>query len=236
MTSDANQHVGPAEGDAPAFDKDFWEEHWDDPERGGAAAPPNPYVTSETRGLTPGRALDAGCGIGTEVLALAATGWEVTGVDLSERAIATARERAAAAGASERTGWIAADLTAWEPELPLDLVMTNYAHASIPQLDLYRRIAGWVAPGGTLLIVGHLDHGDHGHAPAGGHGAGHGEAGDGDWPPAEATVTGDRIAGVLDPAHWRIETAAEHTRTLPGHDGERTLRDVVVRATRRVEE
>ncbi|WP_102159632.1 class I SAM-dependent methyltransferase [Zhihengliuella halotolerans] len=234
MTSDANQHTGPADGDAPSFDKDFWEEHWEDPERGGAAAPANPYVVAETRGLSPGRALDAGCGTGTEALALAATGWDVTGVDLSERAIATARERAAAGGAAGLTHWIAADLTAWEPEQPLDLVMTNYAHASIPQLDLYRRIAEWVAPGGTLLIVGHLDHGGHGHDDAGHRHGEHSEEHDGDWPPAEATVTGDRIAGVLDPALWRIETVAEHTRTLPGYDGERTLRDVVVRATRHV--
>ncbi|GHD05683.1 class I SAM-dependent methyltransferase [Zhihengliuella salsuginis] len=225
MTSDANQD---ADAPEPAFDKDFWEEHWESPERGGSTAPPNPYVTDETRDLAPGQALDAGCGIGTEALALAAAGWEVTGVDLSERAIATARERARAAGAAKRTRWIAADLTTWEPEQPADLVMTNYAHASIPQLELYRRIAAWVAPGGTLLVVGHLDHGGHHGSPADGHRHEH----DAGWPPAEATVTGARIAELLTPDRWRIETVAEHTRSLPGHGGHTELRDVVVRATR----
>ena len=43
----------------------------------------------------------------------------------------------------------------------------------------YDRIAGWVAPGGTLLVVGHLH--THG-APDDGHGHGH-------QPPAEASAT-----------------------------------------------
>lgn len=45
--------------------------------------------------LRPGRALDLGCGTGTNALYLARHGWEVVGVDFSERAIAAARERSA---------------------------------------------------------------------------------------------------------------------------------------------
>jgi hypothetical protein len=58
-------------------------------------------------------------------------------------------------------------------------VTTHYAHPAMPQLDFYDRIASWVAPGGTLFIVGHLQH--HGqHAAAGhGHGHGHGPGGHG---------------------------------------------------------
>ena len=45
--------------------------------------------------LRAGRALDLGCGTGRNAVYLARHGWEVTGVDLVERAIARARRRAA---------------------------------------------------------------------------------------------------------------------------------------------
>ncbi len=46
----------------------------------------------------PGRALDLGCGTGTNVLALARAGWQVTGVDYAWRAIRLARRRLVQAG------------------------------------------------------------------------------------------------------------------------------------------
>ena len=44
--------------------------------------------------LTPGRALDLGCGTGTNSLYLARHGWEVVGVDLAGRAVRKARRKA----------------------------------------------------------------------------------------------------------------------------------------------
>src|SRR5215472_16237954 len=52
--------------------------------------------------LAPGRALDLGCGTGTDSIYLAAHGWDVTGVDMVPRALAIARRRAAAAGVAPR--------------------------------------------------------------------------------------------------------------------------------------
>jgi SAM-dependent methyltransferase len=46
----------------------------------------------------PGRALDLGCGSGTNVITLARHGWQVTGVDFAPRAIALARRKARQAG------------------------------------------------------------------------------------------------------------------------------------------
>ncbi len=46
----------------------------------------------------PGRALDVGCGTGDNAIALAGRGFEVTAIDVAERALALAREKAAAAG------------------------------------------------------------------------------------------------------------------------------------------
>ena len=46
----------------------------------------------------PSRALDLGCGSGTNVVTLARAGWQVTGVDFAPRAIAIARRKVEAAG------------------------------------------------------------------------------------------------------------------------------------------
>jgi len=52
--------------------------------------------------LPPGRALELGCGSGTESIYLARHGWEATGVDLVPRALDIARRRASKAGVSPR--------------------------------------------------------------------------------------------------------------------------------------
>jgi SAM-dependent methyltransferase len=224
------------------FDKDYWERHWQQGRAGGPGSmggnPPNPYLARETSGLTPGTALDAGCGAGAEAIWLASHGWHVTAADISSEALARAAERAATSGAreravtsgaseravtsgaSERLRWVEADLSVWSPGGRFDLVMTHYAHPAMPQLEFYDRIAGWVAPGGTLLIVGHLD------TP--------GSTGHGHHPPAEASVTSAAITARMDGMEWEIVTAEEHVRALAGHgDGAVPLHDVVVRATRR---
>jgi 2-polyprenyl-3-methyl-5-hydroxy-6-metoxy-1,4-benzoquinol methylase len=59
--------------------------------------------------LAPGRALDLGCGTGTQAVYLAKHGWQVTGVDAVERALAQARRRAEAAGVNVR--WMDGDVT-----------------------------------------------------------------------------------------------------------------------------
>ena len=48
--------------------------------------------------MSPGRALDLGCGTGTNTLYLARHGWEATGVDFVASAVARARAKAARAG------------------------------------------------------------------------------------------------------------------------------------------
>lgn len=217
------------------FDKHYWDQHW----RASADEnPPNPYLAEEVGGLAAGTALDAGCGTGAEAMWLAAAGWQVTAVDISGEALGRAAERAglgagldlgseSAPGAgSERVRWVEADLEVWRPEKHFDLVTTHYAHPAMPQLKFYERIAEWVAPGGTLLIVGHLhaagdsDHaegsGDHEHRPL-----------------AEAAVTPEAITALLSD-EWRIVTAARRRRVVAGGHGGRAveLNDVVVRALR----
>ena len=56
--------------------------------------PPEVVELIEGRGLAPGRALDLGCGTGTNSIYLARHGWEVVGVDFSILAIRRARRKA----------------------------------------------------------------------------------------------------------------------------------------------
>jgi SAM-dependent methyltransferase len=220
------------------FDADYWEEHWREvgARDGHRQVPANPYLATGTEGLAPGTALDAGCGEGAEAIWLAERGWQVTAVDISAEVLARATERAASSPAAERIDWRRADLGRWEPLGAFDLVTTHYAHPAMPQLAFYERIAAWVAPGGTLLVVGHLQDpggGDPGHDHAHGHGHGHG-AEDGvedGQPPAHATVTAASVVGCLDPDAWEVVSAEERSRTMEGREA--PLHDVVVRARRR---
>ena len=85
----------PHEPSAAAYDQRFWEERWSEAlrEHGPRIAqrPPNEYLTATVAELTPGRALDAGCGNGSEALWLATRGWRVTAVDFSATALANGR-------------------------------------------------------------------------------------------------------------------------------------------------
>jgi SAM-dependent methyltransferase len=57
-----------------------------------------PEVMDFLANAPPGRALDLGCGTGTNAITLAKHGWQVTGIDFSSKAINTARRKAARNG------------------------------------------------------------------------------------------------------------------------------------------
>lgn len=210
-----------------SFDRAYWDQIWrGDRADSMAVSEPNPHLVREVGDLSPGTALDAGCGGGAEAIWLAARGWQVTAADIATEALARAAERASAGGVATRVQWVEADLTTWEPDARHDLVTSHYAHPAMPQLEFYDRIATWVAPAGTLLIVGHLHH--HGHACAAQHGH------DSTGPPASASVTAVDITARLDPVVWEVVTAQESHRSLSDHDGRAvSLADVVIRAVRR---
>jgi SAM-dependent methyltransferase len=119
----------------------------------------NPHLVAEASELTPGLALDVGCGEGADAIWLAQQGWHVTAVDVS----AVALERGAAhalkvsAETAGRITWLHADLMAWAPPtMSYDLVSSQFIHLRKDQRDvLHRRLAESVVPGGTLLVVGH---------------------------------------------------------------------------------
>ncbi|HET7900410.1 MAG TPA: class I SAM-dependent methyltransferase [Candidatus Nanopelagicales bacterium] len=218
------------------FDEQYWENHWRD---AGSSDAPNPCLATELAGIVPGLALDAGCGEGAEALWLAEHGWQVTAVDISATALARAWARSAARGLADRVAWVQADLTAWAPSSGLDLVTTHYAHPAMPQADFYDRIAGWVVPGGTLLVVGHGHGAGHGHSgpDADDHGR-HRDAGRAQptahgTAPEQALVSAPALRERFADRGWEVVTADERVRATCDLDGRPvTLRDVVLRARR----
>jgi SAM-dependent methyltransferase len=131
---------------------------WD--ERHAAQEPiessePDPTLLDEVGALAPGRAIDLGAGDGRNAVWLARRGWAVTAVDFSQVAIDRGRALAAAAGV--HVEWELADLLEWAPgDRSYDLVMLFFIHLPPEERrEVYARAAAAVAPGGTLLVVGH---------------------------------------------------------------------------------
>ncbi len=106
--------------------------------------------------LAPGAALDLGCGEGGDVLWLAERGWRATGIDAAEPALERARVEAERRGLAEHARFVEADLAAWEPEGSWDLVTCHYLHeAADLRAAVLAAAVSAVAPGGTLVVVGH---------------------------------------------------------------------------------
>jgi len=116
---------------------------------------PDPTLVGEIGSLRPGRALDLGAGDGRNAIWLARHGWQVTAVDFSQVALDRGRRLATVSGV--RVEWQLADLLDWSPGARLyDLVALFFIHLPREERrDVYARAAAAVAPGGTLLVVGH---------------------------------------------------------------------------------
>jgi len=73
--------------------------------------PPELRAVVESGRVQPGRALDLGCGTGTNVLYLAQHGFDTVGVDISSRAIAVAQRKIKQAGQAQRAQVYTGDVT-----------------------------------------------------------------------------------------------------------------------------
>lgn len=137
-------------------DAAFWDGRYAESDRIWSGEP-NAMLVHEVASLAPGRALDLGCGEGADAVWLARRGWTVTGSDISGVALGRAAEHAAQAGVAERVSWERHDLTESFPEGEFDLVSACFLHnyGDFPRDRVLRTAAAAVAPGGTLLVVGH---------------------------------------------------------------------------------
>ena len=75
------------------MEADYWNRFFTSPNP-GFNTEPNAFLVSVAEKRKPGRALDVGMGEGRNALYLAKLGWDVTGFDPAEKAVALAQERA----------------------------------------------------------------------------------------------------------------------------------------------
>ena len=147
MTGEHEQRHGGAR--PPGNDVARWDERYAAAERRWSIAP-NATVAEVVASMPPGRALDVGTGEGRHAIWLARRGWEVTAVDFSAVGIDRARSSAGATAVE----WIVDDLRTWRPVpgATYDLVLVVYVHVDE---DVFADAATWLAPGGSLVVVGH---------------------------------------------------------------------------------
>ena len=119
---------------------------------------PDHRLAEIVEGSVPGRALDLGCGTGRNALYLARNGWETTGVEFSEGAVAVAQQKAEAGDL--RVRFVHGDVTKL-CELGIgegySLLMDGGCYHMIPvwQRDAYvDSVTKVTAPGGLLIMVG----------------------------------------------------------------------------------
>lgn len=152
---DADRAVDPAEFRA-LFEPEGWNERYAGSGRTWSGRP-NAQLVAEAGALTAGTALDVGCGEGGDVVWLAREGWQVTGADFSHAGLERARAHAEEAGVAERCDWWQVDARGFDADgRTWDLVATHFLHpADGGMVEVVRRLADAVAPGGHLLVVGH---------------------------------------------------------------------------------
>jgi SAM-dependent methyltransferase len=201
---------------------DEWDRRYAERDRIWSGAP-NGTLVVEASALPAGRALDVGCGEGADALWLAEQGWQVTAVDVSRVALARAATAAAAAGVEVR--WLVADIADGPPAGEVfDLVSAQYLALRHTADDAgIRGLMAAVAPGGTLLVVGHGE-------PAGHETRETCETRDHGGPGHDGWVQPSDVADRLGDG-WSIEV--HETRLRPSAPlGARHSDDVVLRARR----
>ena len=200
------------------FGEDFWDDRYGSEDRIWSGQP-NAQLVDRVTAMAPGRALEVGAGEGADAIWLARRGWEVTAFDVSQVALDKAAAHAVAAGVGDRIAWQRVDLSTWVGERSAyDLVSAQFMYLAQPALaTLYRQLGAAVAPGGTLLLVGHHPV-DERH--------GHHDVPDVRWTPEEA-------ASWLDPDDWAsIDVATVQRQGHAGSSHEGLVHDGVVQAVR----
>lgn len=135
-------------------DQEFWNKKFSDPKT-EFNRKPSPLLVDAIHGRRPGRALDLGMGEGRNTIYLAEQGWQATGVDLSDVAVAQARTRAARLHLTINA--IVDDLTHYQPGVAQwDLIAAFYVHAwyNGTRPETPARLLAALRPGGLLVIEG----------------------------------------------------------------------------------
>ena len=117
----------------------------------GERARPFADLVARIDAESPRTVLDLGCGEGALTASLAQRwpGARVTGVDSSDSMLAAADAHALPG----RVEFTAGDVAYWEPDGPVDVVVSNAVLHWVPGHDrVMARWAGWLSPGGSVAV------------------------------------------------------------------------------------
>ena len=135
-----------------------WNEHYASGDLPWDTGQPDPLLVDfvASGGVTRGRALDVGCGTGSNALWLAERGFDVLGVDISP--IAIERARAKLAGSTLRCRFETSDFLARAPTAPaFELVFDRGCFHIFDEAEeracFATRVAAALAPGGLWLTL-----------------------------------------------------------------------------------
>ena len=149
MSAAASQAGGPSVA--------FWQERFESQRTPWDRGAVNPALAPLlAQGVLPvgARVLVPGCGAGYEVVQLAAQGFRPVAVDYAPAAVGLTRARLAQAGLDAEV--IEADLLDWAPSAPVDAIWDQTCLCALHP-DLWvayaQRLASWLAPGGTLMLL-----------------------------------------------------------------------------------
>lgn len=136
--------------------REFWEQRfaegnipWD---RGASNPQLRAWIAAGA--LKPCRILVPGCGSGHEVAELALAGFEVTGLDYADEAIARTHQRLKDAQVDATL--VQADALAWTPDRPFDAIYEQTCLCALYPDDWVRyagQLHRWLAPGGKLFAL-----------------------------------------------------------------------------------
>ena len=117
-----------------------------------------PELFEFIQGHPPGRAIDIGCGTGTNVVTLARAGWQVTGVDFAPRAISLAKRKLKEAKVRARL-YVSDATRLTGINGPFDLAFDLGCFHSIPskgKAGYLEQLDRVLTPGGFWLMYGFL--------------------------------------------------------------------------------
>lgn len=207
MAEHHHHGTGPAPVDPHArlSPTEYWEQRYSGSARIWSGKV-NATMAAVVAEFTPGVAVDLGCGEGGDSLWLAEQGWQARGLDISDTAVARARDEAAARGLANAT-FTATDLSTWQPEpASADLVTASFFQSNVElgRTAILRAAASAVRSGGHLVVISHAQ------------------------PPAETSHRGPNMITAREDAaelalpskEWTIEAAEEQSRPAVGHDGQ----------------
>ncbi len=122
-----------------------------DPARDGFNSAPSTFLIEATKGLEPGKALDVGMGQGRNAVYLAQQGWDVTGFDISQKALDASHLNAEKAGVHIKTIKSSYDKFDFGTE-KWDLIVLIFAWAPVSEPDFVTRLHTSLRSGGKIVF------------------------------------------------------------------------------------